>query len=114
MKARFGHAFVGVAVLCLLSACEGRMIVDDLPPLDAAARPDPIDIHVRADGVILWSKAEITHDELVRRLASEAVKVPQPEVHIGADPKTKYEDFAPVIKEVQRSGLARIGILGGT
>jgi biopolymer transport protein ExbD len=114
MKVRFRPGFVGVALLFLLSACEGRVIVDKLPPLEEAARPDVISIHVRADGVIMWSNAEVTREELVRRLALEAVRVPQPEVHIGADPKTKYEDLAPVIKEAEHSGLAKIGIVGGT
>ena len=111
MKASLGLA--GVMLFYLLSACEREVILEPRLHSGPIISPENINIFVRADGAIFWGTIEITRDELVRRLAVEAPKLPQPEVHIKADPRTKFKDFHPVLKDVQDAGFLKIGILGG-
>jgi biopolymer transport protein ExbD len=98
-----------LAAACLLSGCAGRTYVDPLPDLEGAEL-QPIRLHIGADGAILWASEEVTQEELVRRLALEAEKDPQPAVIIGADPGTPFASFAPVIEDVEKSGMLRMGI----
>ena len=36
----------------------------------------------------------------------------QPEIHVHADPKTKYDAVAAVLTAAQRQGLLKIGVVG--
>ena len=38
--------------------------------------------------------------------------MPQPEIHVRADPKTKYDTVAAVLTAAQRLGLVKIGVVG--
>ena len=47
---------------------------------------------------------------LMDKLKAEAVKLPQPEVHIRGDRNARYEFVGKVVFNCQRAGILKIGI----
>jgi len=41
----------------------------------------------------------------------EAVKDPQPEIHIRADKRVRYEYVAGVLYQLQRGGMMKVGFI---
>lgn len=71
-------------------------------------------ITVNKDGDIYWQgyRTPIASDEeLFDKMSKEAVKVPQPEVHIRGDQNARYESIGKTILTVQRSGIAKVGFV---
>jgi biopolymer transport protein ExbD len=60
-------------------------------------KPENIELSVNKDGDVYWGKAGWRHGSPGQRLGKEAVKNPQPEVHIRGDDKTRYESVGRVI-----------------
>jgi len=72
------------------------------------AKPDNITIAVDADGNVYWNVHKVTLTELLTRLKEEAVKVPQPEVHVRGDKNVRFEYVGRVMVMCQRSGIAKV------
>jgi biopolymer transport protein ExbD len=53
----------------------------------------------------------VTLDALPQRLAAEAARDPQPELHIRADRHAEYEQVAKVMAAAAKAGLVRIGFV---
>jgi biopolymer transport protein ExbD len=73
-----------------------------------------VSIDISADGTIRWNDEPITIGETRRRLGLEAARNPQPEIHVQPDPRAHFKDVSGVMVEVQRVGLAKLGVVGGT
>lgn len=76
--------------------------------------PEPIRIVVDFDGRLEWNGVEVSRAELDQRLAIEAQRAIQPEIHIEPNRIAKYGDVAHVMAAAQRNKLTRMGIVGGT
>ena len=50
-------------------------------------------------------------EALVARLKTEAVKEPQPEVHIRGDSEVRYESVGRVVVACQRAGIFKVGFI---
>ena len=75
-------------------------------------KPENIVIAVNADGDVFWGLEYVPSIEaLVDRLKIEAVKEPQPEVHIRGDLKVRYESVGRVVVACQRAGIAKVGFI---
>ena len=75
-------------------------------------RPENINISVNKDGDVFWGQTLVTDNEaLVERLKKEAVKVPQPEVHIRGDLNARYESIGRVVFDCQRASIVKIGFI---
>ena len=66
----------------------------DLP--QASSQPNPekpetITLLINAEGKLFWNDAPFEEAELASRLATEALKKPQPELHLRARQKTSYQ-----------------------
>lgn len=72
------------------------------------AKPDNITIAVDSDGSVYWNVKKVTLTELLDRLKTEAVKVPQPEVHVRGDKNVRFEYVGRVMVMCQRSGIAKV------
>lgn len=86
----------------------------DLPRADNTPnelKPETINLAVTADGQIHWNEAIITMEELEARLASEAAKQPQPEIHIRGDRTVDYEHVIKAMAAVQRAGILKLGFV---
>jgi biopolymer transport protein ExbD len=80
--------------------------------LPTQTKPENIVISVNRDGDIHWGMQAVPSIEvLVDRLKTEAVKEPQPEVHIRGDLKVRYEAVGRVVVACQRAGIAKVGFI---
>ena len=74
--------------------------------------PENINLTVTKEGDVYWNqKLVATNDELLEKLKKEAVKIPQPEVHIRGDQETKYEYVGKVLYTAQRAGVQKVGFI---
>jgi biopolymer transport protein ExbD len=80
--------------------------------LPTQTKPENIVIAVNRDGDVFWNMSPIPDMEnLVDRLKVEAVKEPQPEVHIRGDLQVRYEAVGRVVVACQRAGIAKVGFI---
>ena len=80
--------------------------------LPLLTKPENIVIAVNRDGEIYWSLERIPDIEaLVTKLKVEAVKEPQPEVHIRGDAEVRYESVGRVVVACQRAGIFKVGFI---
>jgi biopolymer transport protein ExbD len=81
------------------------------PP--AQKKPNIVRIEVDARSVVNWNGKPLADRAALDALLSEAKnQEPQPELHIKAQAKAKYETVAGVLASAQRQGLTKIGIVG--
>lgn len=75
-------------------------------------KPENVVIAVNREGDIFWNTAPLANTgELFERLKVEAVKIPQPEVHIRGDQQARYKSVGEVVVTCQRAGIAKIGFI---
>lgn len=75
-------------------------------------KPENITIAVDARGNIYWNNEQVaTREQLVEMIKLEAVKDPQPEIHIRGDSDARYEDVGRVIYSIQRGGVVKVGFI---
>ena len=80
--------------------------------LPTLTKPENIVIAVNRDGEVYWGLERIADNEaLVARLKIEAVKEPQPEVHIRGDSEVRYESVGRVVVDCQRAGIFKVGFI---
>ena len=80
--------------------------------LPLLTKPENIVLAVNRDGEIYWSLERIPDIEaLVAKLKVEAVKEPQPEVHIRGDAEVRYESVGRVVVACQRAGIFKVGFI---
>ncbi len=87
----------------------------DLPKeqnIPLQTKPENIVIAVNRDGEVHWGIERLPDIEtLVTRLKLEAVKEPQPEVHIRGDSEVRYESVGRVVVACQRAGIFKVGFI---
>ena len=87
----------------------------DLPKernLPTQTKPENIVIAVNREGEVFWGLELVPDNEaLVARLKLEAVKEPQPEVHIRGDNEVRYEAVGRVVVACQRAGIFKVGFI---
>ncbi len=75
-------------------------------------KPENIVISVNKDGDIFWNQQLMADtDALFEKLKVEAVKIPQPEVHIRGDENARYESVGKVVYTMQRASILKIGFI---
>jgi biopolymer transport protein ExbD len=80
--------------------------------LPTQTKPENIVIAVNRDGEVYWGLERMADNEaLVNRLKVEAVKEPQPEVHIRGDSEVRYESVGRVVVACQRAGIFKVGFI---
>lgn len=86
-------------------------------PAGASTQPQKppvvVRIEVSASNQLRWNGVPL--DNLTRlsaNLRAVAALPEQPEIHVLADPRTKYDAVAAVLTAAQREGLQKIGVVG--
>lgn len=75
-------------------------------------KPENIVISVDQEGNVYWNEVLVPDSQtLLRRLEVEAVKVPQPEVHIRGDKEARYESVGRVVVACQRASIMKVGFI---
>ncbi len=88
-----------------------KVDLPNAPAQTAQTKPDTIEIGIDAKNQFFWNQDAVSLDELKTRLASNAKKSPQPEIHLRADKLTHYEAVAQVLGHAQALGLTKIGFV---
>jgi len=87
----------------------------DLPKernVPTQTKPENIVIAVNREGDTFWGLERLPDTEtLVNRLKLEAVKEPQPEVHIRGDDEVRYEAVGRVVVACQRAGIYKVAFI---
>ena len=80
--------------------------------LPTQTKPENILLAVSRDGDVYWNTKKMPDTQsLVDALKKEAVKVPQPEVHIRGDEAARYESVGRIVVACQRAGIAKVGFI---
>jgi biopolymer transport protein ExbD len=80
--------------------------------LPTQTKPENILLAVSKDGDVYWNTRRMPDAEaLVAELKKEAVKDPQPEVHIRGDQEARYESVGRLVVACQRAGIAKVGFI---
>ena len=80
--------------------------------LPTQTKPENILLAVNKDGDVYWNTRKMPDIEtLVKELKKEAVKVPQPELHIRGDEDARYESVGRLVVACQRAGIAKVGFI---
>jgi biopolymer transport protein ExbD len=80
--------------------------------IPTVTKPENITISVDRAGDTYWNGALVRdRDALISRVLAEAVKVPQPEVHIRGDAGVRYEAIGRTLYAIQRGGIMKVGFL---
>jgi biopolymer transport protein ExbD len=75
-------------------------------------KPENITIAVDSQGGVYWNDAPVNSTaELLEKLQVEAVKVPQPEVHIRGDANVRFESVGRIMVNLQRSAILKVGFI---
>ena len=75
-------------------------------------KPENVVIGVDRQGNFYWNDEPVpTTAELLEKLKVEAVKVPQPEVHIRGDIDARFENVGRVLISLQRSAILKVGFI---
>lgn len=77
----------------------------------AEARPDAVQLAVRADGEVVWNGELVDVPALEARLAAAATQAPQPELRLSADRTVQYERVAEVMAAAARAGVTRLAFV---
>ena len=80
--------------------------------IPTTTKPENILLAVSKDGDVYWGTKRYPDIEaLVAGLKKEAVKEPQPEVHIRGDMDSRYESVGRLVVACQRAGIAKVGFI---
>jgi len=79
------------------------------PPV--TVRPEVIELEIDFDGTIVFNGNVVPLATLENYFRSEALKEPQPEIHLRPDRRAKYEAVAQVLAAAQRNHMMKIGFV---
>jgi biopolymer transport protein ExbD len=74
-------------------------------------KPENINISIDFAGQIYWNDNPASLDRLAELARVEAVKDPQPEVHIRADKRIAYSYVGDVLTTLQRNYLLKVAFI---
>jgi biopolymer transport protein ExbD len=74
-------------------------------------KPENINVSIDFDGQVYWNETAVGGEELLQNILGQAVIEPQPEVHIRADKRARYEYVATVLFALQRGGMRKVGFI---
>jgi biopolymer transport protein ExbD len=103
-----------IFIITIPSQTHAVKIDNPLPPPPNFVPPPPpeiIDLQIDFDGTLLWNKSPVDRPTMQGYISTEAVKDPQPEVHITVDKFAKYEIVAQTLADLQHRGLKKIGFV---
>lgn len=100
-----------IACIAIAGACQPAA-----PPdvVENRVTPSAITLRALADGTIALDGVTVSREDLPQRLAEIAAMNPQPQVLIEPEIGAPYGELANAMAALQRAGLVRMGVIGGT
>ena len=75
-------------------------------------KPENITVAVDSQGNVYWNNGAIgDRNQLLEMVKAEAIKDPQPEIHIRGDVNARFEDVGRVLYAIQRGGIVKVGFI---
>jgi len=69
-----------------------------------------IELDIDFDGTVVWNGTPVASPRLLESyFRAEAQRDPQPEIHLRADRRVKYDFVAKVLASAQRNGISKMG-----
>ena len=82
-------------------------------PAPQLREPLVVAVEITAANQLLWNgQALADQGALSQQLRAAAQLGEQPEIHIRADRRSKYDTLAAVLSSAQRAGLQKVGVVG--
>ncbi|HEV2441237.1 MAG TPA: biopolymer transporter ExbD [Steroidobacteraceae bacterium] len=80
--------------------------------IPTVTKPQDITIAVNAQGQVFWDDKMIADDsQFLTMVEQQAIRVPQPEVHIRGDLNASYKSVGHVLYELQRGGMVKVAFI---
>ena len=80
--------------------------------IPTVTKPQDITIAVNAQGQVFWDDKMIADDsQFLTMVEQQAIRVPQPEVHIRGDQNASYKSIGHVLYELQRGGMVKVAFI---
>jgi biopolymer transport protein ExbD len=73
-------------------------------------KPDTLVLAIMADGRTFLNDVEVDRPAMLERLAAEAQRKPQPELHLHVDRTLQFQRLATVMADAQNAGMVKVGI----
>jgi len=75
-------------------------------------KPENITVAVDSQGKVYWNNGAVAdRNQLLEMVKAEAIKDPQPEIHIRGDVNARFEDIGRVLYAIQRGGVVKVGFI---
>jgi len=75
-------------------------------------KPQDITIAVDPAGNVYWNDKMVPgNDQLLTMIEQQAVKVPQPEIHIRGDRQASYKSIGHVLYLLERGGMVKVAFI---
>jgi biopolymer transport protein ExbD len=101
-----------IFIITLPSQTHAIKIDNPLPhPEERTTPPEVIDLQIDFHGALLWNKTAVDRATMQGYISSDALKSPQPEVHITVDKFANYQIVAQTLADLQHRGLKKIGFV---
>lgn len=105
-----------LVVLMITMPIQMHSVHMDLPgraPPPEAPVPLVVRLEISSASQVHWNGEPLAdRAALEDRLRAAAQLAQQPEIHVRADPRTKYDAVAAVLTSAQRQGLLKVGVVG--
>jgi biopolymer transport protein ExbD len=89
-----------------------KVVLPKATNIPTVTKPENITISVDLQGNTYWNGVLVKdRDALISRVLVEAIKVPQPEVHIRGDRGVRYDAIGRTLYAIQRGGIMKIGFI---
>jgi biopolymer transport protein ExbD len=80
--------------------------------IPTVTKPQDITIAVNAAGQVFWDDKMVADDsQFLTLVEQQAIKVPQPEIHIRGDQNASYKSIGHVLYELQRGGMVKVAFI---
>ena len=86
----------------------------DLPQASShpnITRPEHVSVSIDGEGALYWNGERIDRKAMREQLAAAARRTPQPEIHLRADRRTRYQVIAEVMADAAKAGMSRVGFV---
>ena len=74
-------------------------------------KADKVEFAIDADGILHWNGEPVTREQAAQRFTAEAVRQPQPEIHLRADHRVAYRFVAQTLADASKAGLTKVGFV---
>jgi len=89
-----------------------KLDLPQTPPSVDPVRPEVINLDIESDGTVVWNGTALTgSQQLESYLRQAAQKDPQPEIHLSADRRVKYDFVAKVLASAQHNRMKKMGFV---